>query len=444
MRRTFYTLLALTGLFIACTEKATLDTDDIEIRFSIGLASATQTRLSTYDDFTAQFDQEDAIGLFIYKRPTNINSNIEINELYANNIKAVYQNGNWILETPLYYSNDGSLLDIYAYYPYTSEAQAQALNYDASTQMADFLIASAKGIEKQKGQAVPLRFKHTLALIHLTIYKGEGLFGMDDSFQAYFHGKTGSNYHIGTGAWSQPSEGVVAMHLVGEEDEDTRVYRAWVPTQDMDKGQKIFTFVQTTSDKAFSLRDFLETAVHLRAGKAYKHRQVLGSYAETQQIYQLYDPYPKYGDPVGMVIEVYNNGRNGKLISLVNNETPWSALYEITGSTDYHDGISNMMKVQARPDWRTLYPAFAACADLGEGWYLPSLDESYPHIKADINNLNYHLANIPESEPIDGGNAYWTSTEVSASNARRILGGNAYTDDRDKTELGKIRAFYMF
>ena len=447
MKHKFYFpafFFVLTFFLMSCTKAISPEADDMEIHFSVGFATPPPTRLTTDADFRTQFDTGDAMGIFIYKRPAATASNIETNELYANNVKAVYQNGNWVTESNLYHTNDGSLLDVYAYYPYTPGAEAQQLKYDATLHMTDFLVASTKGIQKQQGQTVSLLFEHKLALVHLTVHKGQRPIGMYDTFQTYFSGQSGGSYHIGTDRWSQPSQGEVSMQLVGSPYEDTRVYRAWVPAQSLGKGHKIFTFTQTTSGYSFGLEEKLEAATPLQAGLVHRHLSTLGAFTQTHLLYNLYDLYPKYGNPVGLVIEVYNDGKNGIVMSLANYEAPWSILYEATGADDGHDGISNIMKIQARPDWKTQYPAFATCTKLGEGWYLPALHEAYYYLKTCFHTLNSQLQYIPGADLIDGGKAYWTSTEAGDYDAHRILGGNAHTDTREKMEDGQIRPFLIF
>ena len=45
------------------------------------------------------------------------------------------------------------------------------------------------------------------------------------------------------------------------------------------------------------------------------------------------------------------------------------------------DGVANMEKVKQQSGWRAEYPAFRWCDDLGEGWYLPAINEMKAIIK---------------------------------------------------------------
>lgn len=45
------------------------------------------------------------------------------------------------------------------------------------------------------------------------------------------------------------------------------------------------------------------------------------------------------------------------------------------GATDKRDGMKNLEVVRRIPGWQEKYPVFAACVELGEGWYLPAKKE---------------------------------------------------------------------
>lgn len=84
------------------------------------------------------------------------------------------------------------------------------------------------------------------------------------------------------------------------------------------------------------------------------------------------------GGVKGKVFDIYyRDGFHGKIVSLDTAEKAWSTENVGTGATDKDDGMKNMEKIKAIPDWHTLYPAFAWCADHGSGWYLPSYNELY-------------------------------------------------------------------
>ena len=86
------------------------------------------------------------------------------------------------------------------------------------------------------------------------------------------------------------------------------------------------------------------------------------------------------GKKQGVVFEVTADGKHGKIVSLTESSgIMWSydnnEQKRYIGADDKYDGANNMAKVMQIEDWREKYPAFAWCADLGEGWYLPAIEE---------------------------------------------------------------------
>jgi len=445
MRKNSIYVLLMPLLLIACLDEVmtTNEATCQKISFSIGFSNEIKIRLSTDEMFKTTFDEGDSIGIFIYKRAEEENSSIESNLLYVDNRKMTYNGNSWILESPIYYADDGSLLDIYAYYPYQEGAIAGALSYNAVSGMTDLLAASILGVRKED-KIISLMFGHLLSLIHISIDKTETVPDFDETFYAYFHGAISGGYNLETKEINDPEKGVIEMALVGPADMLQRTYRAWVPAQQIISGT-IFSFLQTSFGKEFSLSREAIEPIDLTRGWAYQSQITLDKQIEKDIEYQLYDPYPKYGSPIGIVVKITLGGRGGIVMSLRDlGSAQWSTGNWVTGATYVNDGISNKMKIQSRPDWENDHPAFKLCVSLGERWYLPALEEAYAFLYEDIGNINWHLASISGSQPIDRAISYFTSTESSASTVRKVYTGNGVTVDMGKTEYGRIRAFYEF
>lgn len=141
--------------------------------------------------------------------------------------------------------------------------------------------------------------------------------------------------------------------------------------------------------------------------------------------YKAGDTY-KVGDAVrkngviGVVFQVTDGGRHGKMFSIKrsSNELSWTSdeneQKRLIGANDEYDGAKNMEKVMQIDNWQYKYPAFAWCAALGEGWYLPAKEE----LKI-IYSVNRTFDNIFE-ETIKANGVYqvfnfecWSSTESS-------------------------------
>lgn len=102
-------------------------------------------------------------------------------------------------------------------------------------------------------------------------------------------------------------------------------------------------------------------------------------------VYQVGDYYDD-GTKQGVVFEVSDGGQHGKIVSLMQSrdEAQWSSDEEHTlksveafetGASDERNGMNNQRIIQKISGWREKYPAFAWCADQGEEWYLPAIEE---------------------------------------------------------------------
>ena len=88
--------------------------------------------------------------------------------------------------------------------------------------------------------------------------------------------------------------------------------------------------------------------------------------------------YYNDGTKEGIVFVVYDGGYHGKIVSVDESYEQWAvdAVREnATHATSKGGGMGNMNKIKKLPNWKSNYPAFAWCASLGEGWYLPAIDE---------------------------------------------------------------------
>ena len=122
--------------------------------------------------------------------------------------------------------------------------------------------------------------------------------------------------------------------------------------------------------------------------------------------------YYNDGTKEGIVFVVYDGGYHGKIVSLDESQEKWALddVYEyITAATSKSGGMGNMNKIKRQPNWKSNYPAFAWCASLGEGWYLPAFDELML-IYDNKSIINRRLNERGYGEIMDVG--YWSSTEV--------------------------------
>lgn len=164
--------------------------------------------------------------------------------------------------------------------------------------------------------------------------------------------------------------------------------------------------------------------------------------------YQVGDYYDD-GVKQGVVFEVDGLGFHGKIVSLDEAELQWCSEEEFdrdveTEATDKNNGRNNQSCIQQIADWRTKYPAFAWCADQGEGWYLPAVEELRTiHLVEE--KLNKTLTKM-------GGNTtqfdwYWSSSELNINTeicAWYVCMGNGYTNYNNKNTYYSVRAVSAF
>lgn len=113
----------------------------------------------------------------------------------------------------------------------------------------------------------------------------------------------------------------------------------------------------------------------------------------------------------------------------------------VTGAADKINGMNNMRKVMRIKGWRKKYPAFAWCAALGDGWYLPAIEELKKFL---LDDAVYYAVNLTLSQ--HGGwtlydkedcKCYWSSLEVDHNYAWGV-----HTGEGDKHCL--VKSFYLY
>ncbi len=139
--------------------------------------------------------------------------------------------------------------------------------------------------------------------------------------------------------------------------------------------------------------------------------------------YSVGDYYNQDGKE-GVVFEVTEDGLHGKIISMTqSSKLQWASDKKerdrFIDANNKTDGTKNMETIQQIPGWEKKYPAFKWCADLGDGWYLPAIEE----LKLLLLNRDTHaVVNKTLSEK--GGvklfrkgdsGQYWSSTQEQTS-----------------------------
>ena len=155
--------------------------------------------------------------------------------------------------------------------------------------------------------------------------------------------------------------------------------------------------------KLFSLLLVAFIAIGVNAGN--------GNKTVTGAPYKVGDYYND-GVKEGVVFVVYDGGYHGKIVSVDESRELWvgeTVRENVTAAVSKGDGMGNMNKIKKLPDWKSNYPAFAWCASLGDGWYLPAVDELIL-IYENKSIINRMLNEKGYGKVVDV--LYWSSTEV--------------------------------
>ena len=151
------------------------------------------------------------------------------------------------------------------------------------------------------------------------------------------------------------------------------------------------------------------------------------------------------GTKQGVVFEVSEDGRHGKIVSLRQSKQRWCSEAEYgkgikTGATDQANGMTNQRKIEQINNWRNKYPAFAWCADQGEGWYLPVIEELQKIYRVkDVVNKQLECQGGAELSL-----SYWSSTEADEFCAWSVVVGYGFLDLNYKSKDIYVRAVSAF
>ena len=182
-------------------------------------------------------------------------------------------------------------------------------------------------------------------------------------------------------------------------------------------------------------------AAERRAREEAERRRRLGIYAVGD--------YYNDGVREGVVFEVSADGRHGKIVSMKQSAEylKWaiderkfglfkSEAERLIGADSETNGAVNMAKVKAISGWRDKYPAFKWCADLGEGWYLPSIEE--------LNTIYKNKDKLNPNLTDKLSDWCWSSTENSKFGAWLVYMYNGFTGNTVKYRSYHVRAVSAF
>lgn len=87
--------------------------------------------------------------------------------------------------------------------------------------------------------------------------------------------------------------------------------------------------------------------------------------------------YYKDDNKEGIVVNVWENGRHGWIMSLNEMKSDdWTNIsYDKSLTTSYEDGVANTILIKNRSNFKEEFPSVAWVCSLGEQWYLPAAEE---------------------------------------------------------------------
>ena len=134
-----------------------------------------------------------------------------------------------------------------------------------------------------------------------------------------------------------------------------------------------------------------------------------------KKVYKVGDYYDD-GVKQGVVFDVWDGGRHGKIVSLDQAELLWSNVDVLVGAVSEDDGNVNTDKIMSLAN-KDEYPAFEWCRSKGKDWYLPAINElKLLLLNTDVRNaVNQTLKQQGCTLLVDFGwfKYYWSSTEVN-------------------------------
>ena len=220
----------------------------------------------------------------------------------------------------------------------------------------------------------------------------------------------------------------------------------WSSTEDYEKSRALMAWSEHSLEfKSKELNYFVRAVSAFNTDGNVAYIQNSGNNSKSGPItsapYKVGDYYND-GKKEGVVFEVSKDGNRGKIISLEQNKYYWSEKDVKTDATSEIDGMYNMQKIRSLNNWQKDFPAFAWCASLGEGWYLPALEE--------LKSVYTKCAVINNTLKAQGKSVlsyyYWSSTQYRYHSSIVWFVGmyDGYTSIDKNSNLFSVRAVSAF
>lgn len=429
--------------------------DPQKIRFEMVHATATavqadsgtpQTRVATSTDgeYNSEWSYDDEVGVFIVKG----NGGLQASGNWVDNMKMTYEiYTGWKYTLPAgkeLYPVDEEL-HFYAYFPYQDGVNPLDMTFavkadqnrnngsDYSFSENYLMTATTTGV-KNSSAPVQLTFAHRMAMVELTVSSGENPGSiMNSGATLILKGcKLDTSLDLSTGNISTTG---TATDIVMQRIEKSNTanyntdftYRALVPAQEITGGAELFHV--KSGDCVLKHKPATDFALTAGQVKPYS-LTIKADEPDPDHAYAIGDIYPHTGLPMGVVFDISNGGKSGKIVSLYDGYGGWGPTGVTTGASNDNDGLANMATIKGLDNDFSDYPAFSWIDALNPAgtaysagtkviWYLPAKDE--------LLTLHGQLATVNTSLTANGwstlrtnGN-YWSSTEYADHHAWHVV-----------------------
>lgn len=374
----------------ACSKESGVRDDDASeaVRFStnIILTKVTDTR----------WDGGDRVGIFM----TDTNNQPVSAE--SSNRKYSPASGNSLTpdgaDNTLFFPKDGSGVNFHAYCPY-AELDGTTFGIDLSDQSnqssVDFVYAANTEGKNKNDSDVLLSFGHILSKIILEVSMADGTEA--DNLNCTIYGmKTKAEFNLLTGELGEyggvqaitpfrqgtrfeaillPSALTESNYIEFKSGAGTYKWNIADDISELTGGNKYIWQISLTPEAAVPagtrgiISDWVCTSGEASIGAKPTVTYTIGDYWPNPNI-------SAGGHAEGIVFAVSSDGKHGKILSLVESSgLKWNTTGGKDETLDEDDGTVNWDTIKAKDASFSNYPAFAWCASLGEGWYIPAINE---------------------------------------------------------------------
>lgn len=396
--KTLSTILIAAGICLACekpTGELNPSAETVPISFVSNL-SMTRVAGSNWDD-------GDDVGIFMMKNESASYADNGQNKHYVaainNSLSPIDENNT------LYWPLKNKKVDFIAYSPYTELSDfiyPMDITDQSNQYQLDFLYAEKIEGKSEEDGSVNFVFKHSLSKLVLNVVTETPV--LESMLSANILGlTTKAEFDLYEGVLKNCGDvSPIAMHCAGTTlqaillpgtvgddvifeillDEELYTWQLNKSIPELKSGYKYeYNVSLTAKEPVFTPAGFQSQIVDWTS-----QNDDIELSPVVPVIYEVGDYYPDPNVDItddvavaaieGVVYEVTSDGLHGKMVSLVEGTSlQWNTTGAADNTEDEDNGANNLMIIMEKEPALSSYPAFAWCTSLGEGWYIPAINE---------------------------------------------------------------------